>query len=74
MKRVTYSGTSGAYRGVIRDGKEVIWECPHFHRNRDVGHSAQNCARMYLNSPEYWQEQEDRRVAEMEARRARGWH
>lgn len=74
MKRATYTGTSGAYRGAIRDGKELVWECPHRHRNRDAGDSAHNCARSYLRAPEYWQQREDQRVAEMEARRARGWH
>jgi hypothetical protein len=73
-RRASHTGGPGAWTGVIRDGKQIVWACPHRHRNRDTGDSAYGCVRSYMNAPEMWQQREDQRVAEMEARRARGWH
>jgi len=37
------------YRGVLREGRKVIWTCPHLHHNRDMSpgirQSARDCAR-----------------------------
>ena len=50
------------YRGIIRDDRgQVVWTCPHLHRNRDMSpglrQSARDCAaaelrRQIANRPE----------------------
>lgn len=35
--RLSYSGRSGAWTAVLRDGRKVLAECGHNHRNRDSG-------------------------------------
>lgn len=53
MIRVSYRRDGDRWVGILRDGNEVIAECGHTHRNRDVstqtnGEAAQVCARMIL--------------------------
>lgn len=52
------SGHTGSYhgnwKGVIRDGRKVIWTCAHSHANRDIsslsaGVSARSCASSVLD-------------------------
>lgn len=73
--RATYTGSPGNWKGAIRDGTELVWQCPHIHRNRDHGYevAAQVCARTYLMDPEGWEKAEAARVAWIESRRANGW-
>ena len=73
--RATYTGGPGNWKGAIRDGKELVWVCPHIHRNRDHGYevAAQVCARLYLMDPERWQKGEAVRLAWIESRRTNGW-
>lgn len=39
---------AGYYQAVILDGKTVVWQCEHLHRNRDMSpgirQSAKDCA------------------------------
>jgi hypothetical protein len=75
MRRASYKGVPGAWKGTIREGGQVVWECPHVHRNRDHGRqvSALQCAHRYLHNPESWERQEATRVAWVESVRANGW-
>jgi hypothetical protein len=73
-RRVSYVRAGSQYRGALREGARVVWACPHLHSTRDSGHSATQCARVYLAAPDEWQRREDQRVASIEARRAAGWH
>jgi hypothetical protein len=40
------------YRGVIRDGRKIVWTCEHLHHNRDMSpgihQSARDCAMQEL--------------------------
>jgi hypothetical protein len=42
------------YKGVLRDGKTIVWECGHLHRNRDMSpgirQSARDCALAYARA------------------------
>jgi hypothetical protein len=47
--RASYTGTSGLWHGAVKVGKDVVWTCPHTHRNRDQstrtnGRAACDCA------------------------------
>jgi hypothetical protein len=49
---------SGLYQGVILDGKTVVWQCEHLHRNRDMSpgirQSARDCALAEGRRRELW--------------------
>ena len=72
--RATYTGGPGNWKGAIRDGKGLVWVCPHIHRNRDAGReeSARQCSHRYLHNPADWEKREAVRVAWVESRRANG--
>ena len=65
-ERKMNAGTVGsfhAWKGVIRDGRDVVWICEHIHRNRDFGGrycpvSARRCAENELLRRERKQESE----------------
>lgn len=41
---IGYKGHTGAWTGVVRDGKTIVGECGHLHRNRDGGNApARGC-------------------------------
>lgn len=51
--RVGHTGAPGAWRGLIKHGKEVVWICNHTHPNRDedAGHTAARpCASLVLKA------------------------
>jgi hypothetical protein len=66
--RVSHRGGPGGYMGVIKEGKRVVWECGHWHHNRNQstytnGESATACAGLmmalvrdpaYLNTMRKW--------------------
>jgi hypothetical protein len=71
--RPSHTGGPGAWVGVVREGRKVVWTCPHRHGNRDAGNSAYQCVRLYMRAPDRWQELEDQRVAGLLARQNAGW-
>lgn len=52
--RAGVKGNPGCYHGVIRNGKRIVWQCPHKHINRDetssVNVSARRCANAVLGA------------------------
>lgn len=55
MFKAGTSGQNGLWRGVIRNARgQVVWKCPHCHRNRDQStasnYSARDCAEAHLNA------------------------
>lgn len=51
--RVSHVCTGSGYVGLIKRGKEVVWRCPHVHKNRDqdAAHTAARpCAALVLRA------------------------
>ncbi len=53
LARGSYRGKR-PYKAVVKIGRKVIWECPHWHENRDQGNfrdvSASECASKVLRA------------------------
>lgn len=73
--RVSHTGSTHAWTGMILDGKREVWRCPHSHRNRDYDDyspikAARQCAAGVLEA----MESPDKVKRTMEAMaNSRGW-
>lgn len=53
MLKVSHTGGPGGWRGLIKDGRDVVWSCPHNHGNRDQDTdktAARPCAGLVLSA------------------------